>query len=233
MWPAALRASARRVAAPGGRRLWVAAASDDRLLSAAVSKCVSTIRAAVGGRTRTHPAPYAQPGAGQRPLDACFVLVSQTYAAVHIECLTSEIAQRLREAGLAANIVGTVVDKVLDGSGRPDTRGLSVLYHHADGGLRAVPFYVGDQHGRQRLREAAVGRWHNDVTDRFEVHKAQTRWVAGESSVTRAASHVELPPELTASIGDPETVRLVLLASDRESRQVLDALDARFPGATT
>ncbi|KAJ1734696.1 hypothetical protein LPJ61_000936 [Coemansia biformis] len=98
--------------------------------------------------------------------------------------------------------------------------------------LRVQPFYVGDQHGRQRLREVAVGRWHNDVTDRFEAHRARGRWIHGESSVTRAASHVELPPELAGGIGDSEAVRLVLFASDRESRQVLDALDARFPGAT-
>ncbi|KAJ2786161.1 hypothetical protein GGI15_001687 [Coemansia interrupta] len=87
-------------------------------------------------------------------------------------------------------------------------------------------------HGRQRLREAAVGRWHNSVTDRFNVHRNRTRWIEGHSSVTQAASHIQLPPELSNEIADPLSVELVLMAADRESRQIADALDSHFPMAS-
>ncbi|KAJ1939968.1 hypothetical protein FBU59_003950 [Linderina macrospora] len=87
-------------------------------------------------------------------------------------------------------------------------------------------------HGRQRLREVAVGRWHNETTDRRRISdSAEAMWAQGESSVTQAGSHMVLPKEL-AEIADPRRVRMILLASDKESRQVMDALDRRFPGAT-
>ncbi|KAJ2883592.1 hypothetical protein H4R27_002678 [Coemansia aciculifera] len=50
-------------------------------------------------------------------------------------------------------------------------------------------------------------------------------------SATQAASSVRLPPEL-ADISDPLSVRLLLLASDRETRQTADALAQRFPRAS-
>ncbi|KAJ2004490.1 hypothetical protein H4R26_002472 [Coemansia thaxteri] len=63
--------------------------------------------------------------------------------------------------------------------------------------------------------------------------QSSIRWDAERSSVTRATSLLALPQELTEGIDDPMRVRLILLASDIESRQTLDALDARFPLATT
>ncbi|KAJ2778652.1 hypothetical protein H4R18_004466 [Coemansia javaensis] len=238
MWPHSLRPSLPLLrtavaAAPVGRRLWTAAASTDPSLDAAASACVDAVRAAVA-RTRPPPdAAAAAAAAAEGPAqDACLVLVTQAYSGVAIARLGGELGRRLRGAGLRAHVSGTVVDQILDGRGRPSSRGLAVLYHHSAAGaaqVRAQPFYVGDQHGRQRLREVAVGRWHNSVTDRFESHRALDHWVCGQSSVTRAPSHVELPPELSA--GDPEAVRLLVFSADRESRQVLDALDARFPRA--
>ncbi|KAJ1641757.1 hypothetical protein J3B02_005226 [Coemansia erecta] len=85
-------------------------------------------------------------------------------------------------------------------------------------------------HGRQRLREVAVGRWHNAVTDRFRDHQRLIQWKDGQSSATQAASHLKLPEELE-QISDPSAVELVLIAADRDSRQIFDALDSRFPQA--
>ncbi|KAJ1738556.1 hypothetical protein LPJ68_005453 [Coemansia sp. RSA 1086] len=52
----------------------------------------------------------------------------------------------------------------------------------------------------------------------------------GKSTVTQAASHLQLPSEL-CQIEDPQDVQLIMFASDKETRQVLDALDIQFPNA--
>ncbi|KAJ1988683.1 hypothetical protein GGI25_006289 [Coemansia spiralis] len=87
-------------------------------------------------------------------------------------------------------------------------------------------------HGRQRLREVAVGRWHNKVTDRFKEQGLQSaQWISGTSTVTQATSHLVLPSELANSIDNPLLVEFVLFATDKESRQTLDLLDSHFPQA--
>ncbi|KAJ2157330.1 hypothetical protein GGF46_004584 [Coemansia sp. RSA 552] len=212
------------------RRLWVAAASSDPSLDTALAQCFNTVRSSVGSD-------HWPPKGDSQSCCSCFALVSQTYPSPEIERLGVNIKQLL---GNNVHVSGTVVDSVFHGSNRAPGNGISILFHHPEARrpdgpapqatLAARPFYIGDSHGRQRLREVAVGRWHNKVTDRFEEHKDSTFWTPGISSVTRAASHLELPAELT-SIDDPESVQLILFVSDKETRQVLDALDERFPDA--
>ncbi|KAJ2125810.1 hypothetical protein IW147_000581 [Coemansia sp. RSA 720] len=119
-----------------------------------------------------------------------------------------------------------VVDHIITSNGGNVT-GISMLFHSPEPNESSVPFYVGDEHGRQRLREVAVGRWHNHITDRFKQH---AEWTHGPISATRAQSHIQLPHEL-ANIADPSSVSLILFASDKETRQVLDKLDSQFPRA--
>ncbi|KAJ2297338.1 hypothetical protein IWW55_004827 [Coemansia sp. RSA 2706] len=201
------------------RQLWVAASSADTCLAAAASQCTKTIAAAVRQKARDAASPAT-----------CFALVSQTYSAVEIDRLSANLTQQLAHAtGQHCSISGTVVEQIIGSRGT--AAGLSLLFHRPERGQSNHPFYIGDQHGRQRLREVAVGRWHTAATDRFKTQQAATTtWQPGSSSVTRAASHLELPPELQA-INDPSAVHLVLFAADKETRQVLDALDARFPRA--
>ncbi|KAJ1955501.1 hypothetical protein EC988_001847 [Linderina pennispora] len=212
----------------GARQLWLSALSTDPSAAAAISEISQHIRAKIGTRTSSQP-------------DSCFVLVSQTYPAHSIDRLSAALARQLTSGtGRQVNVAGTVVDRVMGGDASKVTAvpGIAVLYHtqsadtHAKPKLTGRPFYIGDMHGRQRLREVAVGRWHNETTDRRK-HAAsvEARWSRGESSVTQAGSHLVLPKEL-ADIEDAKSVRMILLASDKESRQVLDALDARFPTAT-
>ncbi|KAJ2081205.1 hypothetical protein H4R24_002536 [Coemansia sp. RSA 988] len=229
-----------RAAYTAHRRLWVTASSTDPSLTAATSSCVSAVSAAV---TRAQSVDAAQLNGGVYDRSrhaACFVLVSQTYPAADIECLANEIKQQLHSVYPEICVSGTVVDAVLQSACGSSGSGLSLLYYQpgidqrpGSPGcqLEPRPFYIGDEHGRQRLREVAVGRWHNTVTDRFDDFKASTQWNQGLSSVTRATSHLKLPPELSSEIDDPTKVRFVLFASDKESRQVLDTLDSRFPSA--
>ncbi|KAJ2808360.1 hypothetical protein H4R20_000909 [Coemansia guatemalensis] len=233
-------AFAQRTARTAHRRLWVSASSTDPSLTSATSSCVDTVCAAVA---RAHPVGTAQTSGRLNDISrraACFVLVSQTYPAADIERLGDKIKQQLRSVYPDVCVSGTVVDEVLPNTGGSSGNGLSLLYYHPEIDQRPSslgchleprPFYIGDEHGRQRLREVAVGRWHNTVTDRFEDFKASTRWHQGLSSVTRATSHLKLPPELSSEIEDPAKVRFVLTASDKESRQTLDALDGYFPHA--
>ncbi|KAJ2656460.1 hypothetical protein IWW48_005023 [Coemansia sp. RSA 1200] len=177
--------------------------------------------------------------------DSCFVLVSQSYPAAEIDRLTSTLHEYLADTAGNSGVCfsGTVVDQVViagETSGDPCLgNGLAVMYHRPsdspdDPQLRSHPFYIGDQHGRQRLREVAVGRWHNKITDQFRQQSdssTTTRWVAGVSGVTQAMSHMVLPFELSAAAVSPALVDLVLFATDRDSRQALDLLDAQFPQA--
>ncbi|PIA18476.1 hypothetical protein COEREDRAFT_85434 [Coemansia reversa NRRL 1564] len=224
----------------GYRRLWATATSTDPSLEAATSNCTIKLCEAIA---RAQPLGAAQSsGLSDNKLRpaACFMLVSQTYPAADIERLANNVKQQLHSVYSEICVSGTVVDEVFPGTGGSSVNGLSLLYYQPETDqhssslkhqLEPRPFYIGDKHGRQRLREVAVGRWHNTVTDRFEDFKASTRWQQGLSSVTRATSHLKLPPELDAKIDDPAKVRFVLFASDKESRQVLDALDSHFPNA--
>ncbi|KAJ2818738.1 hypothetical protein GGI24_005008 [Coemansia furcata] len=137
--------------------------------------------------------------------------------------MSLSVSQALHGVSSAVDVVGTVVDQV-SGS----EAGVSLLFHTSrdrPSACEAVPFFIGDEHGRQRLRETAVGRWHTPATDRCRQASALPL------SATQAASSVCLPPEL-ADIRDPLGVRLILLASDRETRQTADALAQRFPRAS-
>ncbi|KAJ2760690.1 hypothetical protein H4S06_001598 [Coemansia sp. BCRC 34490] len=237
----------RRLAPFVGRRrfLWTAASSFHESLESAASQCAERIRSSIAAAKESPPLPTSL-SSKEEARDSCFVLVSQSYPAAEIDRLTSTLREHLADSAGNSGVCfsGAVVDQVViagETSGDPCLgNGLTVLYHRPsntldDPQLRSYPFYIGDQHGRQRLREVAVGRWHNKVTDRFRQQSdspATTRWVAGVSGVTQAMSHMVLPSELSAPAVSPALVDLVLFAADRDSRQALDLLDAQFPQAT-
>lgn len=183
------------------RRLWTAATSAHHSLPTAIRQCTDQI--------------------GQAPTShgsSCLALISQYCQSSDIDCAASAIRQQLP----GTQVIGTVVDQI----NHSNVPALSLLYHTG----RGHSFYVGDAHGRQRLREVAVGRWHTEVTDRY--NQMSDSWRPGTSSVTRRpSSNLSLPLELT-EISDPQKASLVLFVADRDSRQVLDALDAKFPAAT-
>ncbi|KAJ2109809.1 hypothetical protein IW146_006193 [Coemansia sp. RSA 922] len=206
----------RIVAATSGRRryLWASATSSASELSVAVAQCAEQIRQSVIN-SNSHRMPLSR--------DACFVSITPTYSAADVERISSSVSQALHGVSSAVDVVGTVVDQVNGGGA-----GVSLLFHTSrdkPNASRAVAFFIGDEHGRQRLRETAVGRWHIPVMD----HCRQASVLP--LSATQATSSVRLPPEL-ADISDPLNVRLLLLASDRETRQTADALAQRFPRAS-
>ncbi|KAI8318364.1 hypothetical protein GQ54DRAFT_314566 [Martensiomyces pterosporus] len=217
------------------RRLWVVAASADPTMKAAVGQCVGRIRSALAAKQLPSAGADGVTGAptsgGQAA--SCFALISQTYSASDIDQVACELKHQLSGISPGVHVSGSVVDHVVSSDGSCHTPGLSILYHTPQGGsqLAGRPFYIGDAHGRQRLRETAVGRWHNEITDRHRPNDQTIHWKRGVSSATQAESYVSLPQELTKDISNPSCVRLLLFASDKESRQVLDALDARFPAA--
>ncbi|KAJ2347290.1 hypothetical protein GGF43_004793, partial [Coemansia sp. RSA 2618] len=207
------------------RRLWIAASSTDPSLTTATTQCINTIRASLCQNQRP---------ANRSNASTCFILVSQTYPAFDIECLTSNINQHLDKIGQKCHLSGTVVDQIIDSNSGSAANGLSLLFHLPEATESSQPFYIGDEHGRQRLREVAVGRWHNQITDRSRIQTSTSliTWTPGQSSVTQATSHLQPPPELTTAMRDPLNVHLVLFASDRETHEVLQMLDAQFPRAT-
>ncbi|KAJ1801098.1 hypothetical protein LPJ59_000557 [Coemansia sp. RSA 2399] len=215
----------------GGRRsLWSAASSANTSLVSAALECAERIKDAVAHRNTQPSCLTAR--------DSCFVLVSQSYQSADIDKVVGALRQQLDSVSNNIFFSGTVVDHViLGGVKRPSIgNGLSVIYNCSSDfngpQLEAHPFYIGDIHGRQRLREVAVGRWHNKVTDRFkEQHSNPAQWISGHSSVTQASSHMVLPPELVRDIEAPSLVDFILFAADKESRQALDLLDKRFPRA--
>ncbi|KAJ2390951.1 hypothetical protein GGI05_003079 [Coemansia sp. RSA 2603] len=215
------------------RQLWIAATSTSPSLTTAVQKCATHIQKVLHNQSNAKPSPEKH----QQSPGSCFILVSQSYPARDVEQVVSRLRNQLGNIGTNMRIAGTAVDQVFSEGGNTSKSGLSVLYHATDpssndsGSLRAIPFYIGDMHGRQRLREAAVGRWHNSITDRFNDHRSRIRWIDGHSSVTQAASHIQLPPELGDAVANPSSVELILMAADRESRQVADVLDSHFPMA--
>ncbi|KAJ1884698.1 hypothetical protein LPJ66_010483 [Kickxella alabastrina] len=224
------------------RRLWVTATSTDRSLDAAISQCAGHIRSALEKKQQSVQS-QSREQPQEKTHDSCFVLVSQSYSASDINRLTSNLKRQLDSPSAYISVAGTVVDRILASADGTHAPGLSILYHtprvnslsdaeSRDRELEVRPFFIGDMHGRQRLREVAVGRWHNEVTDRFKKHQNDIQWKVGQSSATQAASHLELPHELGDGIADPSGVELIIMAADKESRQVLDALDARFPQAT-
>ncbi|KAJ2847802.1 hypothetical protein IWW36_003663 [Coemansia brasiliensis] len=202
------------------RRLWIAASSAEPSLHTAATQCITSIHAAL----QTHQA--------ETPSDKshCFVLVSQQYQVSDTERIAKFIKEKLGSIAHSCTILGTVVDGIFSNKQKPATNGISVLFYQDEPNQFSQPFYIGDEHGRQRLREVAVGRWHNQTTDRFIQHQDKISWVQGKSSATQAASHLQLPSELR-QIDDPRMVQLIIFASDKETRQVLDALDMRFPNA--
>ncbi|KAJ1815138.1 hypothetical protein LPJ75_002476, partial [Coemansia sp. RSA 2598] len=214
------------------RLLWAAATSTNSSLKVAVSECTDNINAVL----KRHRAANKQ----SKTRDSCFALVSQSFSAAEVETVAQMLRDRFSEADADVAVAGAVVDRVATTSSCHGSSGLSdgvsMLYHRPEPGscpeavLEARPFYIGDMHGRQRLREVAVGRWHNAVTDRFRDHQSLVQWKDGQSSVTQAASHLRLPEELEL-ISDPSAVELVLMAADNDSTQVFDALDSRFPQA--
>ncbi|KAJ2487213.1 hypothetical protein IWW37_005335 [Coemansia sp. RSA 2050] len=207
------------VAARRRRCLWASATSSDSDLSVAVARCAEQIRQTVVSSSSSSSSSSNHATVSR---DACFVSVTPTYSAAAIEQVSSSVSQALRGVSSAVDVVGTVVDQV---NGRA---GVSLLFYtprDRPSACAAVPFFIGDEHGRQRLREAAVGRWH--LPGRGVYSQASVL----PQSATQAASSVRLPPEL-ADIPDPLSVNLLLIASDRETRQVVDALSSGFPSAT-
>ncbi|KAJ2230788.1 hypothetical protein H4R99_006248 [Coemansia sp. RSA 1722] len=222
-----------RKAASARRLLWVAASSTSSSLDAAISECADSIKATLAKRTAAKKRAQTH--------DSCFALVSQSFSAADVETAAQRLQDRLSKAtGVDVAITGAVVDRIATNTSCHGSSGLSdgvsVLYHRpepgtcSDAGLEAKPFYIGDMHGRQRLREVAVGRWHNTTTDRFRDYQRLIQWKDGQSSVTQAASHLKLPKELE-EISDPSAVELILMAADKDSSQVFDALDSRFSRA--
>ncbi|KAJ2745520.1 hypothetical protein GGI20_002124 [Coemansia sp. BCRC 34301] len=190
------------------RFLWVAATSSATTLSAAVGQCAEQIRKAVNS---SHLSTASR--------DSCLALITPTYPASSIEDIAFSVSRALSGVSSAVDVIGTVVDRINDSH-----CGLSLLFYTSRDttGGPAVPFFVGDEHGRQRLREIAVGRWHTQATDRQ----------AGlPQSATQASLSVHLPTELT-EICNPSSIRLLLLASDRETHQASNALAQRFPRAS-
>ncbi|KAJ2539444.1 hypothetical protein EV175_006342, partial [Coemansia sp. RSA 1933] len=211
-----LRPPMHRLAYHGRRSLWAAASSSNISLVAAASECASRIKRTVTGTQTTS--------------GSCFVLVSQSYPPTDIDCIVDILRQRLASVNRSISFAGAVVDHVVHGADRWSVgNGISVLYSNSTTSMH--PFYMGDKHGRQRLREVSVGRWHNSVTDQFSRHADRAQWIAGRSSATQAASHMVLPPELLDATDSAALVDLVLFATDRESRQALDLLDTHFPEA--
>ncbi|KAJ2022027.1 hypothetical protein GGI10_003021 [Coemansia sp. RSA 2530] len=199
-------------AAAGQRRcLWVSATSSSSELTVAVAQCTEHIRRAVVNSSKHTTTSQ----------DACFVSVTPTYSAADIEQVSSSVSQGLRGVSSAVDVVGTVVDQV---NGRAAVSLLFYTPRDRQSASAAVPFFIGDEHGRQRLRESAVGRWHTPASDVY------SRASVLPHSATQAASSVRLPPEL-AGIPDPLGINLLLLASDRETRQTADALSKHFPRA--
>ncbi|KAJ2718678.1 hypothetical protein GGI07_005648 [Coemansia sp. Benny D115] len=205
-------------------------------MDAAVAECTKAIRSRISAHSRGSNASGDWSYGG-----SCFVLVSQSYPAADIELLPRKIRQQMQcDAASTPSIAGTVVETVFSTTNGASCSGLAMLYHapnkstpHQTGesNIEGRLFHVGDMHGRQRLREIAVGRWHNEMTDRFSKHSSATQWIPGQSSVTRAASQLQLPPELASAAQDASRVKLLVFATDKESRQVLDALDKSFPHA--
>ncbi|KAJ1962604.1 hypothetical protein GGI12_002555 [Dipsacomyces acuminosporus] len=214
------------------RRLWVAATSTEQTLNKAVGQCVNRIRSVLEAQ-QPPAATCSENSTETRQRASCFALVSQTYPPSDIDRFVKELKRQLSAISPGTSVSGTVVDQVVSNDGNQHTPGISVLYHvpQRSNDLAGIPFYIGDEHGRQRLRGVAVGRWHSDITDRCKVDRHGAQWTNGVSSVTQAASSLSLPPELGEDICDPSRVNLILLASDKEPRQIIDALDARYPNA--
>ncbi|KAJ2856399.1 hypothetical protein GGI22_003826 [Coemansia erecta] len=230
------RLATRRFVGDGRRLLWSAASSANTSLVSAALECAERIRNSVA-RTRRNTQNPTQPSC-LTAKDSCFVLVSQSYPSADIDKVVGILRQQLESVSNNISFSGTVVDHVILGGAKlPLTgNGLSVVYNGSGdpdvSQLEAHPFYIGDIHGRQRLREVAVGRWHNKVTDRFKDHHSKSaQWISGHSSVTQAPSHMVLPPELVRDVKSPSLVDFILFAADKESRQALDLLDKRFPRA--
>ncbi|KAG0048322.1 hypothetical protein BGZ83_006695 [Gryganskiella cystojenkinii] len=160
------------------------------------------------------------------PGSVTVILASRSYPGSDLLDLPSKVPSHIADS---SRVLGAVVDRVPTKSGH----GISTLILSPSDELTScAPFYLsGTESRRKRLKEKSVGRWARsqdieerslDTADAWNVFK----------SISIGRNQVQVPDAASAARNAENRDQDVLMISDLEVHQFLEALDTANPGAS-
>jgi len=238
---AAARASQSRAHLPFPRTLWTAATCSHPDLATALSQCL--------------PAPSSPSPLPKSPSDTkdsvTVILASRSYPGSELLALPTKVPSHVTHTSF---VIGAVVDRVPTKTGH----GVSTLTLALKTGSASVPsrliacqpFYLsGAESRRKRLKEKSVGKWARSQDIQERSLDTSDAWSAFKS-ISIGRNQVQVPaaalpisdPAFSSSSAPsssptsaPSSVTAtqdILMISDLEVHQFLEALDVANPGAS-
>ncbi|KAF9950367.1 hypothetical protein BGZ72_007970 [Mortierella alpina] len=201
------------------RTLWTAATCSHPDLATALSRCL----------------PESTPPTSQTKDSVTIVLASRSYPGSDLLTLPDKIPEHVSKSSF---VLGAVVDRVPTKSGH----GVSTLTltpaitseSSADRLIQCRPFYLsGADSRRKRLKEKSVGKWARSQDIEERSLDTADAW-SSFKSISIGQNQVQVPAAIIAqSEGGAENQEQdVLMISDLEVHQFLEALDAASPAAS-
>ncbi|KAF9982976.1 hypothetical protein BGZ75_005556 [Mortierella antarctica] len=201
------------------RTLWTAATCSHPDLATALSRCL----------------PESAPSASQTKDSVTIVLASRSYPGSDLLTLPEKIPEHVSKSNF---VLGAVVDRVPTKSGH----GVSTLTLTPDATsassteclMEFHPFYLsGADSRRKRLKEKSVGKWARSQDIEERSLDTADAW-SSFKSISIGQNQVQVPAAILAqSEGSSEKQEQdVLMISDLEVHQFLEALDATIPAAS-
>ncbi|KAF9948248.1 hypothetical protein BGZ70_002303 [Mortierella alpina] len=202
------------------RTLWTAATCSHPDLATALSRCLPE---------------SSTPSASPTKDSVTIVLASRSYPGSDLLTLPAKIPEHVSKSSF---VLGAVVDRVPTKSGH----GVSTLTlaptlaseSSADRLIQCHPFYLsGADSRRKRLKEKSVGKWARSQDIEERSLDTADAW-SSFKSISIGQNQVQVPEVIVAqSEGASENQEQdVLMISDLEVHQFLEALDAASPAAS-
>ncbi|KAF9155205.1 hypothetical protein BG015_010695 [Linnemannia schmuckeri] len=215
------------------KTLWTAATSSHPDLTTALYQCLSA--SSTSSTTVTDSAKVKKSG-------VTIILASRSYPGSDLLTLPSKVPDYISQS---QHILGAVVDRVPTPSGHgistltltPSTA--SSVLASADRLVDCQPFYLsGAESRRKRLKEKSVGKWARSQDIEERSLDTADAWSSFKSiSIGRNQVQVPtaaLPPSSSSASasGSKETNQDIMMISDLEVHQFLEALDTANPAAS-
>ncbi|KAF9410501.1 hypothetical protein BGZ94_001632 [Podila epigama] len=225
------------------RTLWTAASCSHPDLATSLLRCLP---ASSKTTTKTNITPSSLPSSPSSPSTVTIILASRSYPGSDLLALPTKVPQHIRDS---STVLGVVVDRVPTKSGHGvSTLTLSVSDTHDDNDtkdgtsdhlLSCKPFHLsGAESRRKRLKEKSVGKWARSQDIEERSLDTADAWNAFKS-ISIGRNQVIVPdavlpsssPTTLSTLSTPTTKQDILMFSDLEVHQFLEALDTSNPKA--
>ncbi|KAG0278135.1 hypothetical protein BGZ95_004632 [Linnemannia exigua] len=213
------------------KTLWTAATSSHADLATAISQCLPSSSSDFA----CSPSTNTSDNSSSKKNGVTIVLASRSYPGSDLLALPAKIPTQI---STSHHILGAVVDRVPTPSGHGvSTLTLTPASSTTDRLVDCKPFYLsGAESRRKRLKEKSVGKWARSQDIEERSLDTADAWSSFKSiSIGRNQVQVPaaaLPPSSTSTSSSTATDQGIMMISDLEVHQFLEALDTANPAAS-